>query len=181
MAAVLDKKAIYARQARARHRRYGFGEPRGRPLPRHHAHASRTPRSYEVWRDDAGNVRCTCLEFEEQSATEPRYRCEHILAVKHALLNKSTEAAAKQQPRDFRPAGAGRDARKQNGWRAGHITQPASEKHGEAAAEVRAPRKTPRFVREQNEQPEVAQATVEIAPRPRLKMRSLADNEETEE
>src|ERR1051326_2523141 len=52
--------------------------------------------SYEVWRDEAGQVRCTCLEFEEQSATDPRYRCEHILAVKHAVLNKNTEAAAKQ-------------------------------------------------------------------------------------
>lgn len=52
--------------------------------------------SYEVWRDEAGQVRCTCLEFEEQSATDPRYRCEHILAVKHAVLNKSTEAAAKR-------------------------------------------------------------------------------------
>ncbi|HYE14905.1 MAG TPA: SWIM zinc finger family protein, partial [Pyrinomonadaceae bacterium] len=50
--------------------------------------------SYEVWRDEAGKVRCTCLEFEEQSAADASFRCEHILAVKHALLNKSTEAAA---------------------------------------------------------------------------------------
>jgi hypothetical protein len=56
--------------------------------------------SYEVWRDEAGRVRCTCLEFEEQTATDPRYRCEHILAVKHAVLNKSTEAAAKQAARE---------------------------------------------------------------------------------
>ena len=59
-------------------------------------------------------------------------------------------------------------------------TQPASEKHGEAAAEVTAPRKTPRFVREQNEQPEVSVATVEVAHVETLE-RSLADNEETEE
>ena len=52
--------------------------------------------SYEVWRDEAGKVRCTCLEFEEQSAAEASFRCEHILAVKHALLNKNTEAVTKQ-------------------------------------------------------------------------------------
>lgn len=54
--------------------------------------------SYEVWRDEAGKVRCSCLEFEEQAAEDAAYRCEHILAVKHSLLAKNTEAAAKQQP-----------------------------------------------------------------------------------
>lgn len=52
--------------------------------------------SYEVWRDDAGRVRCSCLEFEEQSSDDASFRCEHILAVKHALLAKSTEAVTKQ-------------------------------------------------------------------------------------
>lgn len=54
--------------------------------------------SYEVWRDEAGKVRCSCLEYEEQSATDASYRCEHILAVKHSLLAKNAEAATKQQP-----------------------------------------------------------------------------------
>jgi hypothetical protein len=139
--------------------------------------------SYEVWRDDAGQVRCTCLEFEEQSATEPRYRCEHILAVKHAVLNKNTEAAAKQSPNAKNPApqaqGATPDSR--TALKPDTTTQPASEKHGEAAAEVKAPRKTPRFVREQNEQPEVSNATVEIIAAVETQERSLADNEDTEE
>jgi hypothetical protein len=52
--------------------------------------------SYEVWRDDAGKVRCSCLEYEEQAATDPSFRCEHILAVKHSLLAKNTEAVNKQ-------------------------------------------------------------------------------------
>jgi hypothetical protein len=140
--------------------------------------------SYEVWRDDAGQVRCTCLEFEEQSATEPRYRCEHILAVKHAVLNKSTEAAAKQSPtlKTSAPQAQGATPDSRTALKPDTTTQPASEKHGEAAAEVRAPRKTPRFVREQNEQPEVSQATVEIvAAAAETQERSLADNEETEE
>ncbi|HEV7889940.1 MAG TPA: Rad52/Rad22 family DNA repair protein [Pyrinomonadaceae bacterium] len=140
--------------------------------------------SYEVWRDDAGRVRCTCLEFEEQSATEPRYRCEHILAVKHAVLNKNTEAAAKQSPpvKTSAPHAQGATPDSRTALKPDTTTQPASEKHGEAAAEVIAPRKTPRFVREQNEQPEVSGATVEIvAAATETQERSLADNEETEE
>ncbi|HEX8456707.1 MAG TPA: Rad52/Rad22 family DNA repair protein [Pyrinomonadaceae bacterium] len=54
--------------------------------------------SYEVWRDDAGKVRCSCLEFEEQSAADPTFRCEHVLAVKHSLLARNSEAVTKQQP-----------------------------------------------------------------------------------
>lgn len=45
--------------------------------------------SYEVWRDEAGVIRCTCAEFEESVGDDPKFRCEHILAVKHALLNKN--------------------------------------------------------------------------------------------
>lgn len=53
--------------------------------------------SYEVWRDEAGKVRCSCLEFEEHVFDQPSFRCEHILAVKHALMVKNTEAAAAPQ------------------------------------------------------------------------------------
>src|SRR2546423_309204 len=114
--------------------------------------------AYEVWRDEQGQVRCTCLEFEEQSATDPRYRCEHILAVKHAVLNKNTEAAAAKQQTVTPAAPHARGAESVVASETPNTnTQPASEKLGEAAAEahLRAPRKTPRFVREQNEQPEV--------------------------
>ncbi len=141
--------------------------------------------SYEVWRDEAGRVRCTCLEFEEQSAADPRYRCEHILAVKHAVLAKNTEAAAKQPPAPKADAPQAQGATPENVVAAetpNTLTQPASEKLGEAAAEaqLRAPRKAPRFVREQNEQPEVAAAEVEILA-PETPQRSLAEHEETEE
>jgi hypothetical protein len=137
--------------------------------------------SYEVWRDETGRVRCTCLEFEEQTATDPRYRCEHILAVKHAVLNKSTEAAAKQSPAlEAAPQAQGATPDSRTAERPDTTTQPASEKHGEAAAEIKAPRKTPRFVREQNEQPEVTSATDEVGT-VETQERSLADNEETEE
>ena len=64
------------------------------------------------------------------------------------------------------------------------MTQTASEKLGEAAAEatLRAPRKAPRFVREQNEQPEVKAPEVEtIVPAAETPQRSLAEHEETEE
>src|ERR1051326_8164351 len=101
--------------------------------------------SYEVWRDEAGQVRCTCLEFEEQSATDPRYRCEHILAVKHAVLNKNTEAAAKRPPAvEAAPQAQGATPDSRTATAPDTTTQPASEKHGEAAATAKAPRKTPR-------------------------------------
>jgi hypothetical protein len=54
--------------------------------------------SYEVWRDEAGKVRCSCLEYEEQAASDATFRCEHILAVKHSLLARNTEAVTKEQP-----------------------------------------------------------------------------------
>src|SRR3954469_17593142 len=53
--------------------------------------------SYEVWRDEAGKVRCSCLEYEEHAASDATFRCEHILAVKHSLLARNTEAVTKQQ------------------------------------------------------------------------------------
>lgn len=52
--------------------------------------------SYEVWRDEAGKIRCNCLEFEEAAVSDSGFRCEHILAVKYALVAKNTEPATKQ-------------------------------------------------------------------------------------
>jgi hypothetical protein len=52
--------------------------------------------SYEVWRNEVGKIRCNCLEFEELAADDAAFRCEHILAVKYALVSKNTESAAKQ-------------------------------------------------------------------------------------
>jgi len=52
--------------------------------------------SYEVWRDESGKIRCNCLEFEEAAVTDSAFRCEHILAVKYALVAKNTEPATKQ-------------------------------------------------------------------------------------
>src|SRR5688572_27738895 len=50
---------------------------------------------YEVWRDGAGIIRCSCLEYEEQANENPGFRCEHILAVKHSLVAKNSEALGK--------------------------------------------------------------------------------------
>ncbi len=52
--------------------------------------------SYEVWRNEEGRIRCNCLEFEESAVNDSAFRCEHILAVKYALVAKNTESAAKQ-------------------------------------------------------------------------------------
>ncbi|HEX8423509.1 MAG TPA: Rad52/Rad22 family DNA repair protein, partial [Pyrinomonadaceae bacterium] len=53
--------------------------------------------SYEVWRDETGRVRCSCLEFEEMSAGDATFRCEHVLAVKHALVARTSEPVTKPQ------------------------------------------------------------------------------------
>jgi hypothetical protein len=53
---------------------------------------------YDVWRDENGKIRCNCLEYEEASVTDPGFRCEHILAVKYALVSKNTESVTKQPP-----------------------------------------------------------------------------------
>ncbi len=54
--------------------------------------------NYEVRRDEQNRVRCNCLEFEEAVVSDSGFRCEHILAVKYALLAKNTEPVTKQKP-----------------------------------------------------------------------------------
>jgi hypothetical protein len=122
--------------------------------------------SYEVWRDDAGKVRCTCLEFEEHSADDSTYRCEHILAVKHALLNKSSEAVTKPQPL-MKPVVAAEGVAAQAVAELTPNTEDrnASEKRAEdqAAAKPVAQR-TPRFVREHIEPAEThTEVALEVA------------------
>ncbi|HEX9918399.1 MAG TPA: Rad52/Rad22 family DNA repair protein [Pyrinomonadaceae bacterium] len=136
--------------------------------------------SYEVWRDDAGKVRCSCLEFEEQSVEDPTFRCEHVLAVKHSLLAKNSEAVTKQQPQTaVARAAATETAETPN------TNSTASEKRApqvEASREADTP--ATRFEREQNE-PETADeggetlnvATTAFAPA----VSSLADHKQEEE
>jgi hypothetical protein len=41
--------------------------------------------TFRIWKDDEGRVKCSCAEFQERVADEPKFRCEHILAVKFHL------------------------------------------------------------------------------------------------
>src|SRR5205085_954185 len=102
---------------------------------------------YEVWRDEAGKVRCSCLEYEEHASDDPTFRCEHILAVKHSLLAKNSEAVNKQQSETFVNAASETATVPNNNTN-------ASEKRETAKAE------TPRSEREQNEVAETK--TVEV-------------------
>jgi Rad52/22 family double-strand break repair protein/SWIM zinc finger len=45
----------------------------------------RNKATYEVKRDENQKVRCSCPEYALEIATNPKFRCEHVLAVKHAL------------------------------------------------------------------------------------------------
>ncbi len=55
--------------------------------------------SFEVMRDETGQVRCTCLEFEETVSSDPAFVCEHIMAVKFAIRLRNTEPVMKQNNR----------------------------------------------------------------------------------
>jgi hypothetical protein len=122
---------------------------------------------YEVWRDDTGRVRCSCLEFEENSAEDTTFRCEHILAVKHSLLAKNSEAVTKQSEKPAEVVG--------EVGIAPNINTNASEEHEpRQATKVAA---TQSSEREQNEMVETKKAEVPRA----SNVRSLAKHTNTEE
>ncbi len=165
MAAVLDKKAILRDKRAQGIAAMGLVNREGDRFRVTTPSLRGRRSSYEVWRDDAGKVRCTCLEFEEQSATDAFFRCEHILAVKHALLNKSSEAVTKQpaQQAAAKAGAANADVKAETP----DTNEDASEKRDEAAvaATLRGtPRRTtPRFAREQNEETEATTPPVAAA------------------
>ncbi|MCA1628400.1 MAG: SWIM zinc finger family protein, partial [Acidobacteria bacterium] len=131
--------------------------------------------SYEVWRDEVGKVRCSCLEFEEESAQDAGFRCEHILAVKHSLQAKNSEPITKQ-PLEKPVAGAAAQKQAETPDTE-HDT--ASEKRAEGPAEQIAQADTSaRFGREP--QPPLAMATIEKAAIDH-QLTALADDTDVEE
>jgi len=133
--------------------------------------------SYEVWRDDAGKVRCSCLEFEEQSAEDATFRCEHVLAVKHSLLAKNSEAVTKQQPEKTAARAAATPTAETP-----DTNSTASEKRApEAEAPQAQAAAATRFGREQDE-PEMTDGDGEIASQTFAPtVSSLADHKQEEE
>lgn len=127
---------------------------------------------YEVWRDEAGKVRCSCLEFEEAASEDTTFRCEHILAVKHSLLAKNSEAVTRQQVET--PAEVASET-----TAAPNTDANASEKH-ETRKAAKAQAEVARSEREQNETEET-EAAIEIAVAPTSNVRSLAKHTNTEE
>src|SRR5437764_10083146 len=107
---------------------------------------------YEVWRDEAGKVRCSCLEFAEQSAEDAGYRCEHILAVKHTLTAKPAEAAQTKQPS---PNVAARVAMKQTEAQVTPNTNPTASEKRTSEPKPKTADTSARFAREQDEPKEV--------------------------
>ena len=130
---------------------------------------------YEVWRDEAGRVRCSCLEFEEAASADATFRCEHILAVKHSLLAKNSEAVTRQQPEQPAQAVA---AAAETAPAPNHNAN-ASEERPEPRAAAQAVTEGQRSEREQSETAETkAEATVEVHA---SNVRSLAKHTHTEE
>jgi hypothetical protein len=136
--------------------------------------------SYEVWRDDAGKVRCSCLEYEEQATEDTAFRCEHILAVKHSLLAKNTEAVTKQQPAPAEQPAIEQAVEQATAAVAPNTNKNASEKREtQKAANTVAP-KVARSEREQAEVEEIEDAAhnavAEVS-----NLRSLAKHTDIEE
>ena len=125
---------------------------------------------YEVWRDETGRVRCSCLEYEEHATEDAAFRCEHILAVKHSLLAKNSEAVTRQQP-DAPVTVTGEKATAPN-----TNTVDASEKRESRKAQKA---EGARSEREQNETEETV-VTAETVAAP-SNVRSLAKHTNTEE
>src|SRR5215472_10214836 len=48
--------------------------------------------TFRIWRGEDGRVMCNCAEFQERFEKEPRFRCEHIFAVKFHLEPPETQA-----------------------------------------------------------------------------------------
>ncbi len=53
--------------------------------------------TFRVWKDEEGRVHCSCVDFQERIAREPRFRCEHILAVKFHLEAEEESAGSREQ------------------------------------------------------------------------------------
>ena len=123
--------------------------------------------NYEVWRDETGRVRCSCLEFEEHVADDTTFRCEHILAVKHSLLAKNSEAVTKQQSEKAAAVAVETNS-------APNTNEDASEKREATKAKA----VVERSEREQNEPEETQQADPVRKP---SNVRSLAKHTNTEE
>jgi len=187
MAAVLDKKAIMRDKRAQGIAAMGLVNREGDRFRVTTPSLRGKRAAYEVWRDEAGRVRCTCLEFEELSAGEPAFRCEHILAVKHSLLNKSSEPATKQAAnRPVAQAGAGVSTVRVKAETPNTEDKNASERRDEAteaAVRTTAPRQ-PRFVREQAPEPqgEAEATTINDAPADAMLLTgSLATHEDEKE
>lgn len=128
--------------------------------------------AHEVWRDEMGKVRCSCLEYEEQSAQDPTFRCEHILAVKHALLAQHADKGAPLVDGGAPEASAARAAEGEAAAATPNTNETASEKRAERFERER--RQQERSLAEHQERKEqtmkkneqtaqVAEATEQIA------------------
>lgn len=133
--------------------------------------------SYEVWRDETGKVRCSCLEFEEQVTADPGFRCEHILAVKHSLLARNTEAVTRQQPAAVKAEEVKLAAETAVGDAAPNTNANASEEQ-----ETGQPEGAEQVERSEREASEAEDATLHSEERKRgANVRSLAQHNEIEE
>ena len=62
----------------------------------------RRPETFKVSRNEQGQVICTCPQFELETKSDPKFRCEHIHAVKYTQARKGSLAMETQAGDDNR-------------------------------------------------------------------------------
>jgi hypothetical protein len=137
--------------------------------------------SYEVWRDETGKVRCSCLEFEEQVTSDQGFRCEHILAVKHSLLARNTEAVTRQQPV---PGVKAEEVKASAGTAAQDAAEPNTNANASEEQQTPKPRRAQRVGSSERESNETEEPTPDVATVEQQRasnVRSLAEHNEIEE
>ena len=69
--------------------------------------------TFRIWKDEEGHVKCSCAEFQGRIGGEPRFRCEHILAVKFHL-EASEDASGQAETHNETPGPVASAERSEN-------------------------------------------------------------------
>jgi len=87
---------------------------------------------FEVRRNDVGSVICNCPEFD-QIGGAAGFRCEHILAVKHALLAQQELQATSSKVINQTESGVSTHGEQKLTSRAAEVSFPGQDENGKAA------------------------------------------------
>jgi predicted nucleic acid-binding Zn finger protein len=87
---------------------------------------------FEVRRNEAGAVVCDCPEFTSESATKG-FRCEHIMAVKYALLAQQEAAAKSLEVNDLTESRASKRGEQESALSIAEVSSDGRDENTKAA------------------------------------------------